>query len=276
MLTDRSRRRMIASSLACHCCEESMSFHYARLALAMTALAVLSACGRGDIGTGPMKTEQRQVGDFDAISVQGATRLEITVGKSPTVEVEGRELFLDRLVTDVRERTLHITSTKKDWVTIGTSPRVTVRIAVPSLARLEVQGGNDIRLTGFNGGSSTLRLEGATNLNGSGRLDTLEVFMAGAGNADLAGLAARSAKVTVAGVGNATIHAEESLDATMNGVGAIFYLGSPQQVNTHMNGLGTISQRDSNDSKSQPAPVDPDSLQPEADSPEKATSSGVI
>ncbi|HEU4486299.1 MAG TPA: DUF2807 domain-containing protein [Povalibacter sp.] len=253
-----------------------MSFHHARLALAMTALAILSACGRGDIGTGPMKTEQRPVGDFDSISVQGGTQLEIAVGKPAMVEVEGRELFVDRLVTEVRDRTLYLTSTKKDWVTIGTSPRVIVRIAVPSLAKLEVQGGNDVHLTGFNGGSSTLRLEGAINLNGSGRLDALDVFMAGAGNADLAKLVTQSAKVTVAGVGNVTIQASDSLDATMNGVGAIFYLGSPRQVNTHMNGLGTISQRDPNDSKSQSDPVDPDSLQPEADSPEKATSTGVI
>lgn len=253
-----------------------MSFHYARVAVALAALAVLSACGRSEIGTGPVQTQQRQVGDFNAIDVEGATRLEITVGSPAAVEVEGRERFVDRLQTEVRDRTLHVTATRKDWLTIGTSPRVTVRIRLPSLASLDVRGGNDVQLTGLTGGDTRIHLEGASNLNGSGHLEGLDVFMAGAGHADLAGLIARSAKVTVAGVGNVTVHAEEALDATMNGVGAIFYLGNPHQVNTHMNGLGTISQRETSDAASQHPPVDPDSLQPEAEQPEQPKSTGVI
>ena len=204
--------------------------------------------------------------------MEGATRLEVTIGAPVAVEVEGRELFLKRLQTQVEGNTLHITSAKKDWVSIGTSPRLTIRIHVPKLASLQVQGGNDVHLTGFNGGSTSIRLEGATNLHGSGRLDELTVFMAGAGTADLDSLAASVAKVTVAGVGNVTVHPEESLDATMNGIGAIIYTGSPRDVNTHVNGLGTIGQRDRKDRTPRNGappvevqPPDPNLLQPEND-----------
>ena len=68
--------------------------------------------------------------------------------------------------------------------------------------------------------------------------------MEGAGHADLRNLIANEAKVTVAGVGSVYVHPRDSLDATMNGIGAILYSGSPRDVNTRMNGLGTISKHD--------------------------------
>ena len=93
--------------------------------------------------------------------------------------------------------------------------------------------------------------------------------MAGAGHADLGDLIAKSASVTVAGVGSVFVHPEESFDATMNGVGAIFYAGNPRNVNTRVNGLGTIGQRGSKD-KPAAKPIDPDQLQPEYEEGEEA------
>lgn len=257
-----------------------------RAVLASATLALLAGCGDGPLTTGPVRTETRQVGSFDSIEVDGATRLQITVGVPVSLELEGRDPFLSRLETEVHGDTLRIKTRRKDWVAIGTSPRLTVRIGVPSLATLKAQGGNDIRVSGFDGGDTRIRLEGATNLVAQGRLDELRVFMAGAGHADLGDVIAREADVTVAGVGSIIVHPTESLDATMNGVGAIFYTGSPSQVNTRMNGLGTIGQRDADDVRRErkrdraPAPIDPEALQPEYDEPvekdEKGRLTGVI
>ena len=245
---------------------------------AIIAIAlVLTACGDSDVRTGPKRTETRSVGDFQALEVEGATRLEVTIGSPTRVEVEGRDPFLKSLTTEVRGDTLHIESKRRDWVSIGTSPRLTLRIQVPKLTGLKVEGGNDVTLRGFAGGSTSIRIEGATNMNGKGHLDELTVFMAGAGHADLGELTAKTAKVTVAGVGSVFVHPEESLDATMNGVGAIFYAGSPRNVNTRVNGLGTIGQRGPRDTPVPPTPPDPDQLKPEYEEGEQEkTTTGVI
>ena len=71
--------------------------------------------------------------------------------------------------------------------------------------------------------------------------------MAGAGHGDFSRLVADQAKVIVEGVGSVIVHPKDTLDATMNGVGAILYTGSPREVNTRMNGLGTIARRDAKD-----------------------------
>ena len=241
-----------------------------RLALITTAALMLAACGDSDIRTGPQRTETRDVGEFQALEVEGATRLEVTIGSPSRLEIEGRDPFLKNLVTEVRGDTLHIEAKRRDWISIGTSPRLTLRITMPKLTALKLEGGNNVELRGFAGGKTQIRIEGAAQLSGSGRLDELNVFMAGAGNADLGDLIAKSAHVTVAGVGSVFVHPEESLEATMNGVGAIFYAGSPRNVNTRVNGLGTIGQRGAKDSPAAPTPPDPDQLQPEYEEGEQA------
>jgi hypothetical protein len=235
-----------------------------KLALGTLAVLALAGCGDSEIRTGPQRSEIRTVSEFQSVEVGGATRLELEIGSPAKLEVEGRDPFLENLVTEVRGGTLHIESRRHDWLALGTMPRITVRITTPKLNELKLQGGNDVDLRGFNGGATQIRIQGAANLDASGRLDELKVFMAGAGHADFSQLSASSVNVTVAGVGSVFVHPQDKLDATMNGVGAIFYSGSPREVNTHVNGLGTIGQRNA-DEKVPDAkpPIDPDQLQPE-------------
>jgi hypothetical protein len=77
--------------------------------------------------------------------------------------------------------------------------------------------------------------------------------------------------VTVDGVGSVIVNPRDSLDATMNGVGAILYIGTPSRVNTRMNGLGTIGQRNPSDGSEAESnePADPESLQLEREDPQR-------
>jgi hypothetical protein len=210
--------------------------------------------------------------------MEGAARLEIAVGSAESVTVEAREEIIDRVRTEIRGDTLHIRSKPKDWFISDGRPRVTVKITLPALEYLKLEGGNDVRLSGLAGGETRIRAEGAAHIKASGHVEELTVHMAGAGHADLDGLLADEAKVTVDGVGSVYVHPKDSLDATMNGVGAILYSGSPREVNTRMNGLGTIGQRKAGDRDRRDEdadveradkPVDPETLQPEYEDPEK-------
>jgi|HigsolmetaAR202D_1030399.scaffolds.fasta_scaffold00024_3 hypothetical protein len=221
------------------------------IAILLLPLVLLSACGDHEFESGPVVDEQREVGNFTAISLEGSARLEVEVGSGPAIEISGRERAVRSLETDVSGDTLRIrTDHRGGWVLAGGRSRLVVRVSVPKLNELEVSGGNEVRLSGFDGGSTVITIEGAGHLRATGRLDSLVVRMSGAGHADLRELIAAEAKVTVDGVGSVNVHATESLDATMNGVGAILYSGSPRRVNTSMNGIGTISrdrERRSND-----------------------------
>ncbi|HWK51309.1 MAG TPA: head GIN domain-containing protein [Steroidobacter sp.] len=236
---------------------------------------LLNGCGGHDDGDrGPSVSERRAVESFDSISLEGAARLEIKIGEPLSVLVSGNQTSVARVETNVSGGTLHIKNKPRDWV-IRNNSRLTVQVTLPKLESLELEGGNDVSLVGLHGGDTRIKAAGAANIVADGELDELIVRLAGAGHADLSKLAVADAKVTVDGVGSVIVNPRESLDATMNGIGAIFYTGSPHRVNTRMNGLGTIARQDSNErSSSQPkaeteAPPAPDSPQVEREDPKR-------
>ena len=248
--------------------EEVMSVPPVMAAIVGTAL-LLSGCGNhGD--NGPSTTQTLEVESFDSIDIDGAARLEITVGKPASVVVRGSEKTVRRVETKVSGNTLHIKSRAKDWIVRNDGARLTFQITMPRLESLRLEGGNDVNVAGFAGGETEIRASGALNMNAEGHLEKLTMRMSGAGHADLSRLVTDAATVTVDGVGSVIVNPRESLDATMNGVGAIFYTGSPSQVNTRMNGLGTIGKRDSTPpAAEEKKQIDPDKLQPEYEAPKK-------
>lgn len=246
---------------------------FAAPAVVVAVMAVLLA-GCGDsTERGPLVSETRDVESFDCIDLEGAAKLEITIGEPVSVKISGHEKAVQRVETDVHGDTLRIKSRPRDWVIRNNNSRLTVQVTLPRLAALELEGGNDVNIVGLAGGDTTIKAAGAAHLEADGHLDKLTVRMSGAGHADLSKLTANAATVTVDGVGSVIVNPRDSLDATMNGVGAILYTGSPRRVNTRMNGLGTIAQRESSDSSddSSPAkpekPTDPESLQLEREDP---------
>ena len=129
----------------------------AGLLLMAASAALLSACDDGDdrrSNRGPSRSETREVGSFDSIDMQGAARLEITIGQPESLVIEGRASSIERVETDVRHNTLFIESKPRDWFMSNNRRRITLKITVPSLESLEVEGGNDVRLTGFDGGET--------------------------------------------------------------------------------------------------------------------------
>jgi len=239
------------------------------MAAIVGAVLLLSGCGRhGD--SGPTTTETLKLESFDSIDIDGAARLEITIGQPASVVVRGSEEVVRNVKTEVHGDTLHIKSRAKDWIVRNDSSRLTFQITMPRLKSFELEGGNDVKVVGFAGGDTEIRASGALNMNADGHVEKLTMRMSGAGHADLSRLVADSAKVTVDGVGSVIVNPRESLDATMNGVGAIFYTGSPSRVNTRMNGLGTIGKREeSQPAAEKPKEIDPDKLQPEYEQPGK-------
>ena len=248
----------------------------ARLLLMVTCAGLLSSCDDGDDrrARGPARTESRDVTAFDAIDMRGAARLEITVGKPESLVLEGRAGSIERVETSVSHNTLYIESKPRDWFMSSNRRRITVKISVPRLESLQVEGGNDVRVTGFDGGESRIQASGAAHIVAEGRLAQLTVRMAGAGHGDFSKLVADQAKVVVEGVGSVIVHPKDTLDATMNGVGAILYTGSPREVNTRMNGLGTIARKDAKDvEEDDEDAIDPQDLQPEYEQPKQKPAS---
>ncbi|MET0499102.1 MAG: DUF2807 domain-containing protein [Steroidobacteraceae bacterium] len=215
-----------------------------QIATLLLAALLVAGCDSPEFDVGPVRSETRPAGSFDSIDLDGSARLNITIGAAESLSLEGPGRILDQVTTEVRRHTLRIRTRSKGWIWVHGQPRVVVNITVPQLKSLEVKGGNDVRLTGFAGGKSNISIQGAAHVQASGSLDELTVDMNGAGVADLDELVTKQVKVKVDGIGRVVVHPKDELNATMNGIGAILYVGQPREVRTHMNGLGSIAQQD--------------------------------
>lgn len=137
-----------------------------------------------------------------------------------------------------------------------------IQVGVP-LGRLEVDGGYTLELklptiTDFtliiNGAMSgdlafeqldslKVRINGAYNLALTGECEKCSVVINGASDVDASAFATRDSDITINGAAHYTANADRVLDAEVNGVGTITYIGSPETINKRVAGIGSIKQK---------------------------------
>ena len=208
--------------------------------LACGALCSLSftACDRE-----PLEATSRDLGTFEAISLRGAADVRITVGEAASIKIEGSTYAVKNLQTEVNQNTLSIESHKSGWAWFGDRDELRLTITMPKLTSFESSGAGNIQVTNLNGGDQNVRIAGAHNLVAHGKLDKLSIELDGAGNVDYGDVQTQEATITVNGAGHVVVKPSGRLVATVNGVGAINYLGEPQKVESNLHGIGTIARQ---------------------------------
>jgi hypothetical protein len=216
-----------------------------------------------------LSTETREVKDVHRVLLKEYGHLFITQGDVESLRIEGEPDVVATVKTIIREGelTLDIDASwfDKTWnaVTSSVVGRVLkYYLTVKDLDGIYVKGAGSVRMEGLRTESLYLTLKGAGEINltglesgmtdvdlpGAGRIalmgksDRLQVMMKGAGSFEGSQLECRDAKVTLRGVGKATVWATGQLDATVEGIGAIDYYGNPT-VRENVSGLGKVNAR---------------------------------
>ncbi len=200
---------------------------------AAASTGLMAGCRLGM--SGPVRTETRKVGAFEAVELDGAGSIELTVGKPPSLEVSAVEQALPQVHTNVRGGVLHI-----DTTPLHGRGKVHVRASTPSLHRIEVSGAAKVKAVGISGGRLETVIEGAGSIELHGNVDRTEVTVKGAGSVHAEDLVAKEAAVSIQGAGDVRVHATETLDANIAGAGRIRYAGHPKQVHPDIAGAGVV------------------------------------
>ena len=90
---------------------------------------------------------------------------------------------------------------------------------MPKLTGIDVSGSGDIAADGIDTDAFEVRSHGSSDIALAGTAGQLAVDLSGSGDADLADLAAREARVSVQGSGDADVRADERLDVSVDGLG---------------------------------------------------------
>jgi hypothetical protein len=203
---------------------------------ALAALAV-AGCSVGD--DGPRTAQTRDVADFTRIQNRDSVDVRLSVGEPQRVRVRAGKNVIDDVHTEVRDGTLYLTF---DHDGFGGSD-VVVQVSVPKLTGIEASGSGDIDADGIDADAFELRSDGSADLALGGSAGRLAVDLDGSGDADLAGLAAREAQVTVGGSGDVDVRVEERLEVDVDGSGDVRYHGDPA-LTQHVDGSGELSRAD--------------------------------
>jgi Putative auto-transporter adhesin, head GIN domain len=209
------------------------------LLLAAVAGAVaLAGCGFVE-DDGPTTTRVRDVGPFTRIASAGSVDVRVHVGGAPSLRVRAGEKVIGDVRTEVRDGTLQV---RYEHDGLGGGP-VAIEASVRDLDGIEVSGSGDVDADGIDAPAFTLRSDGSADVALAGSVARLDLEMHGSGDADLASLKARDARVELHGSGDVDVRADERLDVDVEGSGDVRYHGRPQ-VAEHIDGSGDLSQAD--------------------------------
>ena len=230
------------------------------IVISILALATIACSVNGfgfSQGSGIVVSEDREIGDFSQVSLEGFGELIITQGDQAALTITAEDNVIDKIITEVRGDTLVITF-EKDF-RVAPTKKIRFELVVTELEDLTLSGAGDIFIDALESTQLDVTISGAGNLEIdhleaktvsielagagdveiSGEVVDQTISLSGAGNYDAGDLQSQTAVVEISGFGNSTLWVEDALDITMDGAGKLEYYGQPV-VSQHINGAGSI------------------------------------
>jgi hypothetical protein len=183
-------------------------------------------------------SESRAVIGFHGLAVETVVEIELTIGPTTQVTVTAPKDFLPKLDTKVTDGTLHIATPSVH----GKMPDVKVTLTTPALDAIAIDGVAKIHATKLSASQLAIAVDGAGDLDLSGKADQLQIAVSGALELKAKDLVASTAAVHIAGTCSGALDVTKSLAAAISGVGNLVVYGKPQ-ITRAISGIGTIEAR---------------------------------
>jgi len=172
-------------------------------------------------GSGDMVTEERQLDSFSAVELQGSPDVYITVGGEQKVEITADDNLIDLILTRVKRDELVI----YNKTSYSTRKGIKVKITVPKLEQVNIEGSGDMYITGVDGTEFSINIDGSGDIEVAGKVEDVEIEINGSGDVDASELIAQFADVEINGSGDVTVYADEDIRTSINGSGDVDVLG---------------------------------------------------
>lgn len=200
--------------------------------LRTTTFALLAACGATLSVAADKVVEPRNVSGFSSIALAAPIRVDLVLGDSDAVVLEGKADRLAMIETTVEGGSLKIRR-KKDaatwnWSWGSNDQEVRARVTARSIDAISIAGSGDVHAPELRGAALKLSVAGSGDVViGGGKVADLSVSIAGSGDVKTAKLEAQRVKVSISGSGDATVWARETLSVSVAGSGDVSYYGDP-------------------------------------------------
>lgn len=190
-------------------------------------------------GNGVMKSATRKVADFDKVELSGAYDVMVMSGEKSSFRIQGDENIIDQIASDVSNSTLKVFPKKS----LCPKEKLTLTISTKDLSALSASGSMMVEIQAISNDQLNLSVDGSAGIKAAGRSDNLYASISGSGNIETAKLVSQNAKISISGVGDATVQTSELLDVEIQGVGNVYYLEKPNEVRQNITGIGSVTSR---------------------------------
>jgi hypothetical protein len=180
----------------------------------ITSMFVLTSCVVGD---GDIVLQERQVREFNGISLEDVGDVNIYPGENFKVVVTTDDNLQRYVVTETKNNILHISIKSKKMFARA---KYTVDVCLPELHSLTSNGVGDVKIA-------------------EGSATDLAITLSGVGDIDAINYQIENVTINHSGVGDVKIWAAQSLSGTLSGVGNIRYKGNPT-VSVKVSGVGKV------------------------------------
>lgn len=171
----------------------------------------------------------------DSLALEAPVNVVYRQGGQPRITVSGDAVQLEhvkvgggRIVSD------NAPAARKD------QPRLTAVVGGMALRKFSVNGGENLDLGKIDQDELELHLNGHGSITGTGRVNRLDLTIAGSGKAALGGLSVGDANVAIYGSGKGIIAPHGTLNLFVTGSGKIALASKPAKIEQNVLGSGGI------------------------------------
>lgn len=210
------------------------------------------------VGSGNVIKEERDVSNFDQISLHGSGNLIIEQGDIESLRIEAEDNIIPTITTEVRNSELVI-SYKTRFLSsrIPTKP-INFYLTIKDIKAITLSGSGTIKSDGLrteqvdiyisgsgkadlnvNVKNINVRISGSGSVKVAGEAEKQEIRISGSGSYPASGLAIKECKIVISGSGNCAVRVSDKLDVRISGSGNVSYIGRPE-ISEDISGSGGI------------------------------------
>lgn len=227
--------------------------------LLVAILAVSASCKKDVIGEGPVSTQVRIVSNFSGIDLQMNGNVYYTNATDWKVEVTAKQTIHEQLETKLVNGKLVVRY--RNGKTYDADESIRINVSGPSLANFELNSSGSIYCQNMvqaaniylrSKGSGHILLNGVTTdhidaectVSGSikaagGNATSERLKTSASGDIDFSSVVSKNVTARITGSGKIRVQVTDKLEATLDGSGSVYFLGSPT-ITTHINGTGRL------------------------------------
>lgn len=208
--------------------------------LALPLVTLLASCQKNIlVGRGPVITREVAISAAETVALHYGIELHIRYAAVPRLVVTGYENLINAMPNRVVNGHLDITL-NNNYERVKNN-NLKVVLYLPQIKAVSEHGSGKLTLEGFeNGQALEVRQHGSGDIEATAsNFPQITIKLHGSGKVDFQQSTCNKAEVHIHGSGNVLVKAAQTLWATVNGSGSIYYWGNPQ-ITTQINGSGKV------------------------------------